>query len=355
MYFLYTIDEFANEPIMLIDKHIGNYDGEIGIMGDQFARELLYLDGMGKQRIKVWINSIGGAVYDAMAICNAIAKCKTPVDTYNVGIAASAAGLIAQYGRKRYMNDYALLMIHSPFNEDSDEDEALSKFKESCITMLMNKCKNRFGSMFLQERDEVTKMMDGETWLDANECMEAGFCDEVDTNDVQVSLTGITGITDKWLTAAKVLNAAIDKTKKDVKMNKVLNFLDLQEGTNEDAVLKAIQTIKNEAETAKTELETLKAEKEALDVKIADFEAKEAEMKEKEAEAKALEMVNTFKPRIGDNVTKWVNLAKSDFEGTKELLESLPLNVAAAKINDEPAAAPYNMAVEMAKRAQKTN
>lgn len=332
---------------MLIDRHIGNYNGEMGIMGDQFARELLSLDGMGKQRIKVWINSIGGSVYDAMAICNAIAKCKTPVDTYNVGIAASAAGLIAQYGRKRYMNDYALLMIHSPFSEDGEEDEALSKFKESCITMLMNKCK--------KEREEVTKMMDGETWLDANECMEAGFCDEVDTNDMQVSLTGITGITDKWLTAAKVLNAAIDKTKKDVKMIKVLNFLDLQVGTNEDAVLKAIQTIKNEAETAKTELEALKAEKEALDTKIADFEAKEAEMKEKEAETKALEMVNTFKPRIGDNIAKWVNLAKSDFEGTKELLESLPLNVAAPKIEDPAPAPVYNMAAEMAKRAQKTN
>ena len=96
MYFLYTIDEWADEPVMLINKHIG-LDAEegMGIMGDQFQEELLALDsgryGV-KQCIKVYINSAGGRIGDGMNIYSAIVKSTTPVDTYCVGMVASTAG-----------------------------------------------------------------------------------------------------------------------------------------------------------------------------------------------------------------------------------------------------------------------
>ena len=45
----YFIDQNVDEPIMLIDKHIGNNeeDGE-GILGAEFSRELLFLYSLGK-------------------------------------------------------------------------------------------------------------------------------------------------------------------------------------------------------------------------------------------------------------------------------------------------------------------
>ncbi len=90
--FIYTIDVESDEPIMLINKHIGNDDqlGQ-GIDGSIFQAELLRLDTMGKKRIQVWISSEGGIVMDGYKIYNAILKSKTKVDTYNVGICASIA------------------------------------------------------------------------------------------------------------------------------------------------------------------------------------------------------------------------------------------------------------------------
>ena len=86
----YTIDIDSDEPIMLINKHIGfDLDEGQGIDGSLFQEELLKLDSLGKKRIQVWINSPGGVVMDGYNIFNAILKSKTKVDTYNVGIAAS--------------------------------------------------------------------------------------------------------------------------------------------------------------------------------------------------------------------------------------------------------------------------
>ena len=89
---MYTVDTSADEPIMLINSHIG-FDPEdgMGVDGAQFQRELLELDSMGKKRIQVWINSPGGNVMDGYNIFSAICDSKTPVDTYAKGVVASIA------------------------------------------------------------------------------------------------------------------------------------------------------------------------------------------------------------------------------------------------------------------------
>lgn len=355
MEFSYTIDAYTNSPIMLIDRHIGNIGGDYGIMADQFCRELIQLDGMGKKSIQVWINSIGGVVMDGMQIFGAISRCKTPIETYNLGIAASSAAFIFQAGSKRIMSDYALMMIHNPFNpEGDDENGVMSKFKDSIITMLSNKCK--------KNRKDISSMMDAETWFDAWDCLEGSFCDEIESYDNSLNLSGISDINNKWAAAASVVNAAIQK-QKFTKMNKVLNYLQLQEGSTEDVVLNAIEAIKNETEQVKEQLaevnahvEALNAEKAELEAKVQEAEAKEAEAKEAAFTAEATEVVNTFKSRIGEgNVDKWVNLYKSNPETTKELLEGLPLNVVAPKIEDEEPSKGYNMAAIMAEKSKNNN
>ena len=74
-----------------IDDHIANL----------VVAQLLYLDHSdSKKDISLYINSPGGVVMDGYNIYNAILRSKTPVDTYNVGIAASIAGVIFMAGRK---------------------------------------------------------------------------------------------------------------------------------------------------------------------------------------------------------------------------------------------------------------
>ena len=359
MEFLYCIDANVREPIMLIDRHIGDFgDGDKGIMGDQFQREMMMLDNMGKPRIQVWINSVGGVVTDAMAIYNSILKCNTPVDTYNLGIAASAAGLIFQAGRKRYMNDYALLMIHAPFSENGEAaEEQLNAFANSVLTMLTAKCNST--------EDEVKAMMAKETWLSSAECLQKGFCDEVELSEqIHIDLSNYSGIQNKWQAASKVLNAAIENNKSTT-MIKVIDFLELNPAAKEDAVLDAVKKIATEKEAAilnatqlQSELDTLKAEKATMESRIAEIEASEAAAKDHALTVEAETMVNSFKNRIGDKaetVARWVNMAKADMAGTKAMIEAIPLNVVSEKIvnSTNVTTSGVNIAHEMAVRAKK--
>jgi len=125
--FEYCIDPLAEEPIMLILKHIGNvYDAqgnitEYGVQGADFCSELLLLDNAGKRKIQIWINSIGGSVMDGYSILGAMLKTNATVDTYNIGVAASTAGWLFEAGTKRDMSDYATWMGHNPHSADGDD------------------------------------------------------------------------------------------------------------------------------------------------------------------------------------------------------------------------------------------
>jgi len=170
MNFKYTIDPSVDEPIMLIDKHIGmDAEDGMGIDGSEFSRELLHLDSIGKKQIQIRINSVGGSVMDGMTIYNAILKTKAKVDTYNVGICASIAGVIFQAGRNRIMADYSLLMMHNPQGGDK---KVLKIMKESLVTMLTRKAN--------KTEAEIAKMMDATTWLTATECLTSGLCDLIE-------------------------------------------------------------------------------------------------------------------------------------------------------------------------------
>jgi ATP-dependent Clp endopeptidase proteolytic subunit ClpP len=351
MYFLYTIDEMAEEPIMLIDKHIGNIDGDMGVMVDQFASELLALDGMGKKRIQIWVNSVGGSVMDGMSIYNAILRTKTKVDTYNVGIAASTAGWIFMAGRKRYMNDYAILMLHEPYNPASAQaDKGLMAFSDSIKTMIANRCKKSY--------DEVSEMMKNETWLCAEECMEYGMCEEV-THSGSMNGKKLTEMStvDAWQYANNILNISLNKNEK--KMIKVANKLGITPDANEDSIVSAIEGIENKAAEYKNDMEAAQTENEELKARIAELEAEKVAAEQAAAEAKVAEIEASANALVAEyaNVIPegteagWVNIAKIDYENAKTLLSSLTVNKVAPKMGEateETPATPYNVAHLMA-------
>jgi hypothetical protein len=139
----------------------------------------------------------------------------------------------------------------------------------------------------------------------------------------------------------KILKPIIN-TKKS--MLKVTNKLGLNAEANEDSIVNAIEEMQNasmtEAEKMKKmisemedELKTMKEKYDALEIEI------ETE-KEAEAEKEATNMITNF-AKLGriknddENVKMWINLAKSDFNGTKAMIENLPLNVVANKIENK--------------------
>jgi len=325
---IYCIDETVDEPIMLINTHIGfdETDGQ-GIDGALFQRELLYLDGLGKKRIQVWINSAGGSVMDGYNIGSAILKTKTPVDTYNTGACISIAGVIFMCGRNRVMMDYAQFMMHQ--TNGAKDKKAKASFEDSLSSLLSAKADIT--------QEQVSELMKETTWLNAEECLEKGFCTEIEktanVNKKRLSTSNV----DNFIKEANLITNKLINPKKEKSMLKVTNKLGLVEDANEESILRAIQDIENKATSDKTKMQE---EMDALKKEIENKQKAYDDMKNimdglKEDNCK--NMINGF-ATIGkianedEVINKWVELAKNDFEGTKGLLESLPLNKKAETI-----------------------
>jgi ATP-dependent protease ClpP protease subunit len=337
---LYCIDPTADEPILLINRHIGFDEAEgQGIDGALFQQELLMLDSMGKSRIQVWINSPGGVVMDGYNIYNAILKSKTKVDTYNVGIAASIAAVIFQAGRNRIMSDYSLLMYHNPYGGDGGEE--LEKMKKSIALMIAG----RTG----KSEAEVLAIMSKTTWITASEAFNSGFCDTIEVSSEHNKRRATTEPKALWKESNVYVNSLFNNQNKK-QMIKVTNKLGLQAEANEDAIISAINAIENKKAEGEDKLKKMEDKFNEMQAECDEYKAKISEFKKKAEDAdeaknkaeleaedgKAKNMIATFvaQGRIkADAVNDWAATSHAvGFEKAKAMLEALPMHKASAKI-----------------------
>jgi ATP-dependent Clp endopeptidase proteolytic subunit ClpP len=359
---MYVVDYNSDEPIMLIDRHIGfdEVDG-MGIQGDLFARELLELDTMGKKRIQIWINSPGGIVVDGMSIYHAILATKTKVDTRCTGMACSIAGVIFQAGRTREIIDYGILMYHMPFG--GDDAKGLDAMKEAIVKMIAT----RSG----MSDEAVEKMMKATTYLTSDEAISQKLADAViQSGEVNIKRKSpvAVGVKSYHTEANKILNKLFNHKS----MNKIANKLNLNEAASEDSIVTAIGDIQNklsleqaankkkdeDLEKMKKELEDKQAECDKLkgdydkakaDLEESDKKAKAEEDKAKKEKAKNL--VDTYKVAgkiKAEAVNSWINKAVDDYDGTKALLDSIPGNKTAIKIETKDTSKGGALADDMA-------
>lgn len=130
----------------------------------------------GSGNVTIWINSPGGDCVAASQIYSMLMDYKGDVTVKVDGMAASAASVIAMAGTKVLMAPTALMMIHNPISiaiGDSDEMKRavamLAEVKESII--------NAYEIKTSQSRDKLSRLMDAETWMNANKAIELGFAD----------------------------------------------------------------------------------------------------------------------------------------------------------------------------------
>jgi ATP-dependent protease ClpP protease subunit len=350
MKFQYAHNIDSDEPIMLINKHIG-FDSEdgMGIDGSLFQQELLALDQMNKKRIQIWINSVGGVVMDGYNICNAILKSNTRVDTYCLGMAASIAGVIFQTGRKRVIADYGILMYHNPYTSTNDTSPLLDQMKDSLNTIISKKSG--------MDSDAVHRMMDRTSFIGSSEAKAMGLCDEIEETVSLNTKNFPKAVNDSkayWNEANKVLNKSFINTNNMVKVN---NKLGLSDDASQESVLKAIETMENKYSALEVVNKASKDEMDKMKNDMDDAENKFKEMKDaydkvcnemeelnKEKvvaenavkEEKAKNMVEGF---VKDGVIKndagviaeWVADATVDFDKIQNRLSSIPVNKVAAK------------------------
>ena len=131
-----------------------------------------------KGEISILINSPGGSVFDGMAIYNYLNSIKDRVTVTVIGLAASIASIIALGGKRLVMYQGTFLMIHNPSVRAWGGSEDLRKSAD-----IMDKVRGEIVKIYQTKAtltdEEISSMMDAETWLTADECLEKGFCDEV--------------------------------------------------------------------------------------------------------------------------------------------------------------------------------
>lgn len=128
------------------------------------------------KELTVVINSGGGSVFSASEIYTELKKFSGSVKVEIVGVAASAASVIAMAGTSIEMSPTGQLMIHNAITGswgDYREMDHTSDFLQKVNQSIMNAYTAKTG----KTADELKVMMDAETWMTAQEAKEAGFVD----------------------------------------------------------------------------------------------------------------------------------------------------------------------------------
>jgi ATP-dependent Clp protease protease subunit len=136
-------------------------------------------------RLLIRINSPGGDPFEASAIYNLIRAQKKPVKVCIDGIAASAASIIAMAGDEIEMGPNAMQMIHNAsgvcmgFADDMRSTaDALDTISSAIAQTYVARTKKPLA--------EITAMMDGETWMTAQECVDQGFATAITQESSEV-------------------------------------------------------------------------------------------------------------------------------------------------------------------------
>jgi ATP-dependent protease ClpP protease subunit len=320
MNFKYIKNISEGEGTILLYSQIGDSVDENGnyiqgISGTAFAHEMQYLQDK-CSKIKVRINSIGGSVLDGYSIVSAILNSKIPCDTYIDGLAASIAGVIAMAGKKCYMADYGTLMLHNP--SGGNDQNVLDLVKNTLVTIFEQRTK--------MNADEISAMMDKETWLGAVEALNMGLVDEIVMSSKKIRISKSESLSNMALIYNKIIN-------KKPNMEKVTNLLKLSNEADEATIVAAIE----EKDNVNAEL---LAENEELKNKVAEFEAKEKEAKElaeKELENKAIELVeNAIKEKKIEESEKeaTIKMAVNNFEFVANMISKINNVKDAVKVFD---------------------
>jgi ATP-dependent protease ClpP protease subunit len=274
------------EPKGETEAEISIYDtiGSYEINAKQFDEDLKSIKA---DTIHLRINSYGGDVIDGNAIFNSLQRHSAKVITHIDGIAASMASVVAMAGEEVRMADNALLMIHNPWTVTIGNAEELRKDAD-----LLDKVRGTILGAYSRSQysdEEIIDLMDADTWMTAQEALDAGFVDEIET--------GLRAAAQSY-SAQSIGGIEVPAEKQIAAMSKQIDALS-KSATEISAKLDAkdaeLTTVSAELADARAEVESAelaKAGAEALAKKIeGELETKAAEVKAKEVEIEQAKIV----------------------------------------------------------------
>jgi len=173
---------------------VGGYEGEFTTdSANTLIAQLLYLDSDDSTKdINLYINSPGGMVTAGLAVYDTMQFIKSPITTICMGMAMSFGAVILAAGSKgkRYALPNSRVMIHQPLvgGISGQATDIIVEAKEMAHTrkVLEEIMAKHTGQSF----DKISKDMERNYYMSADEAKAYGIIDEVITGAKVAALNG---------------------------------------------------------------------------------------------------------------------------------------------------------------------
>ena len=206
----YSLKASGEAEARSIEVYVYGEIGTWGITANQFVRDLAALDD-GVSPIVVAFNSIGGDLFDGLAIHNALSRlgerCTGRVDA----LAASAASVAVCGAHKVVIASNAMLMIHNPWTYAAGDAEDLRKVAtalDQAMEAIIAAYKAKAPDI---DEVELRRMVNAETWLTANEAVALGLADSVGEGVSVKACLGQGGALQRYQHAPQALLAQLEE------------------------------------------------------------------------------------------------------------------------------------------------
>ncbi|QLG93286.1 Clp protease ClpP [Pseudomonas yamanorum] len=174
----YTFQASGEAEQQTIEVFVYGEIGTWGVSANQFVQDLRAMDD-GVSPVIVAFNSIGGDLFDGLAIHNALSRlgerCTGRIDA----LAASAASVAVCGAFRVVIAANAMLMIHNPYTYaggDAEDFRRVADVLDQTLEAIIAAYKSKAPDI---DEAELRRMVNAETWLTANEAVALGLADEV--------------------------------------------------------------------------------------------------------------------------------------------------------------------------------
>ena len=314
----YNIQNKAGETA---DVYIFDEIGTYGITAQEFITDIKDLKDT---PINLRINSLGGDVFDGMAMYNVIKRREAKTTVYIEGIAASIATIISLGADEVVMAENSLFMIHNAWGGTMGEAKDMRKTAET-LEKITGELTDIYRKKTGLSYDALAEMMDEETWLNANEALEMGFIDTISDSIKVAAKYDVSKF--KNITQEEIQN----KLSININNKKMTNELKEWFNNKVEEIVTAVKgDVKVSADVAEQTAITVNlGDNDAIKNKISEFESSNIELSNKisllEEELVASKGTNETLTQEVEALNAKIN--KADAKGTEIVTEADPVVV----------------------------
>ncbi|MBY8971843.1 Clp protease ClpP [Pseudomonas sp. P867] len=206
----YTFQASGEAEQQTIEVFVYGEIGTWGVSANQFVQDLRAMDD-GVSPVVVAFNSIGGDLFDGLAIHNALSRlgerCTGRIDA----LAASAASVAVCGAHRVVIAANAMLMIHNPYTftgGDAEDFRRVADVLDQTLEAIIAAYKSKAPDI---DEAELRRMVNAETWLTASEAVALGLADEVGDGLKVKACLGQGSVLQRFQNAPAELLAQLDK------------------------------------------------------------------------------------------------------------------------------------------------